>query len=167
MGRKEELSRQAIRLQAEFNKIKVLRGDLADLSTGNKASLVDAINEIDFVLSEIDLTDLISDSLDASGAKVWSIDKIKTEMARLKDGILGGVGSAADTLAELLDAIEKNGGDLFTVLNAQALRVRVDAPQAFDEAQKTQGRANMGAASADGVGDTGFDFVALFEAGLN
>jgi hypothetical protein len=71
-----------------------------------------------------------------------------------------------DTLNELAAALGDDPNFATTMTNALAMRVRVDAVQAFTGPQQTQGRSNIDAASATDVGDTTTNFVTVFEAGL-
>lgn len=71
--------------------------------------------------------------------------------------LVNGSGAALDTLKELADALGNDPQFATTVSNALALRIRVDAAQSFNLAQKTQGRSNLDAlgtvdkGKADGV----------------
>lgn len=71
--------------------------------------------------------------------------------------LVNGSGAALDTLKELADALDNDPQFATTVSNALALRIRVDAAQSFNLAQKTQGRSNLDAlgtvdkGKADGV----------------
>ncbi len=71
--------------------------------------------------------------------------------------LVNGSGAALDTLKELADALGNDPQFATTVSNALALRIRVDAAQSFNLAQKAQGRSNLDAlgtvdkGKADGV----------------
>lgn len=71
-----------------------------------------------------------------------------------------------DTLNELAAALGDDPNFATTITDALALRVRVDAAQAFTAPQQAQGRANIDAASATDVGPTNTDYVAAFNAAL-
>ena len=131
--------------------------------------------EIDTAVSgvEVDLTDLIDDET-ASTSTVYSSAQTNAVVVAAREALLGGAGPAYDTLGELQGLLE-DSGDAVAALNAAlGNRVRVDEEQAFSGGQRTQGRDNIGAASAASVtalatliGDVdGTDFVAIFESGL-
>ena len=113
---------------------------------------------------------LIDDAAASGTAKTWSVDKIVAEItARVGvqiDAVVGGAPGTLDTLNEIAAALNDNPSVVTDLLAAQALRVRVDAAQAFTGPQQTQGRSNIGAAAASDlttlttdVGDTTRDFL--------
>ncbi|KAB2689651.1 hypothetical protein [Brucella tritici] len=61
------------------------------------------------------------------------------------DSVVNGSGAALDTLKELADALGNDPQFATTVGNALGNRVRVDAAQGLNQAQQTQGRANIAA----------------------
>ena len=119
------------------------QGDLTTLTTTHKSSLVGALNELktvaDDALTESEVSTLIQTAI---------------------DGLIDGAPGTFDTLKEIADYIAADQTAATAITEALAKRVRVDAPQAFTDVEKTQGRDNIGAASAanlttlsDGVGD--------------
>jgi hypothetical protein len=81
--------------------------------------------------------------------------------------LIGGAPSALDTLNELAAALGSDAIFSTTIATALGNRVRVDEAQSFNATQKTQGRDNIGAASASDVGDVAAaNFVTTFEAAL-
>ena len=94
-------------LENAFKKIKErLEGISTDvgnknaLTTENKNSLVEALNELKQGLS------LIDDTLTTSSKKTWSIDRIKKELKEAVDTLLSGVEADYDTLKELSDGVK-------------------------------------------------------------
>lgn len=150
--------------------LKMKLGDNAALTTADKTSLVNSVNELN---TKID--SLINDLAGAGVTdKTWSTDKILAYTAQLKSDIMGGITPAAlDTIFELAAQLESDATQLNGILIALGNRVRVDAVQSFDASQQQQGRENIGAASAAtlsqliiDVGDTTTDFVAAFNTAL-
>lgn len=168
-------------------------GSMNGLTTTNKSNLVSAINEVKAAVQSVDLTALLKDDAVAGDiTHTYSVDKILSLLSTLETKIMGGISpEALDTIKELADFVSDNavaGG----IVQQMSNRVRVDAPQSFDSSQQAQGRANIGAASADtlsnltqvvvglnqslstvsqnlttlseAVGDTDHDFVAEFNA---
>ena len=128
----------------------------------------------------------------------WSSSKITSSITsakqEVKDDILGGAGTAYDTLKELADLITTNKSAIEALQSLSAGHVKFDAAQTLTSTQQAQARSNIGAASASdlssltsrvstaegkistnttnistlttNVGDTAADFVAVFEAAL-
>lgn len=123
------------------------------------------------------------------------VDSLLTEAKQaVKDDLLGGAGTAYDTLKELADLITTNGDAIEALEALAAGHVRFDSSQALSGVQQQQARSNINAASAtdltsvrstansantkatqaatdiasleSAVGDTTTDFVAAFEAAL-
>lgn len=88
----------------------------------------------------------------ATAVSTWSSSKISSSLTEakqsVKNEILGGVGEAYDTLKELHTAIEANKDLIESFQTVAAGHVKFDAPQELTDAQKTQARGNIGAASA-------------------
>lgn len=126
-------------------------GDLSTLNTTHKASLVGAINEVNAAVGAIDLSSIIDDAGTGSTGSTLSASKIGELLTALKNEILGGAGSAFDTLKEIEDALKSNPDVIQGILDALAKRVRVDGAQTFSDTEKAQGRTNIGAASQASV----------------
>lgn len=138
-------------------------GPMINLTTVEKASIVGAINEIVADLASLEAASgaQIDDDAVAAADKTWSVNKIKVELQVVKDALLGGVGTAFDTLKELADALGNDPNLSQTLLNDIGKRVRFDAPQALTAGEKSQARENMGAQAADEIGFADNDFVAV------
>ncbi len=119
------------------------RGDMATLSTTHKSTLVGALNElktaVDDTITEAEVSTLIGNAI---------------------DGLINGAPGTYDTLKEIADYIAADQTAATAIMESLAKCVRVDVAQNFTEGEKTQGRANIGAASATnlttleaGVGD--------------
>lgn len=139
--------------------------DLSGLTTSAKSNLVAAINELQAEINNIDAGGAIDD--DVTGPHTtWSSSKVSGEITGAINDLVNGAPGALDTLEELAAAIGDDADFAGTVTTALGNRVRVDAAQSFTAPQQSQGRDNIGAASAAAVGDTETNFVAIFEAGL-
>lgn len=92
----------------------------------------------------------IKDSTTGTGT-TWSSSKISSELTaaknEVKNDLLGGAGAAYDTLKELSDLIASNASSIEALEALTAGHVRFNAAQSLTDAQKTQARANIGAAS--------------------
>lgn len=158
---------------ADIKLINTAIGDVTSLSTTAKTSLVLAVNELKAAIDTLSAGAAGIDDLagDGNTTATWSANKIYDELIAaqqaVKDEILGGAGAALDTLNELAAALGNDANFAASIAAELTNRVRVDQAQAFTELQKTQGRDNIGAASAanltaltTAVGDTDHDFVA-------
>lgn len=141
--------------------------NLSALTTTDKTNLVAALNEIKAIAEAaggsggVDINDAATNT-----TQTWSSSKISSDIAAAVAALVGGAPGALDTLNELAEALADDAAFSATVTTALANRVRFDAAQTLTSPQQTQARANIGAASAAGVGDTETDFVATFNAGL-
>lgn len=114
-------------------------------------------------------------------------DLITAAKQTVKNDLLGGAGSAYDTLKELADLIQTNQSAIDALESIAAGHVRFDQAQTLTDGQKTQARQNIGAlGSADltsingsintlqsdlgalktSLGTIDTDYVAIFEAAL-
>ena len=138
------------------------RGDLTQLTTTNKASLVEAVNEVKTAVDGIDTSSVIDDAGDGTTVdKTWSSAKIIEELANLKDQILGGAPESYDTLKEIADYLANNTTQADALLEALGKRVR------FDEAQTLTGEQQLTACTNIGIGDPGVDLAAAYTAAKN
>lgn len=138
------------RVAAEFVTVYSKTGNLNNLTTTTKASLVAAINEVVASMA------IVQSDLEAD---------LTARLLALKNEILGGAGAAWDTLQELQVFIQNNQDAITSLLAAVANRVRYDAAQTLTDAQKLQARTNIGAIATADIGNL-FDCVAAFEAAL-
>lgn len=150
--RRERVSEANLQVVAKLNLLKSLQGDLAGLSTTNTANLVAAINEV-LVLASSPSGAQINDSV-TNLTEVWSSTKVSTEIAAGISNALEGE-DLSDLAADILSLTQADNG-----------LVSADTAQAFTEAQKTQARSNIDAASATEVGDTDYNFLAEVNANL-
>ena len=150
-------------------------GDTTSLTTTAKANLVAAINEVQVAVSALQAgSTTINDAAGNGDVNVtWSADKIHDEIvARVqaaKDDLLGGAGAALDTLKELADALNNDASYATNIAAMLTKRLAVDAVQTFTNAEKLQGRENIGAAAdtelqqlKTDLGNVDADLVALY-----
>lgn len=151
--------------QAMAGDVKTLKasiGDLSALSTTAKGNLVAAINELKGLIGSGGGAAIDDTKGDGDTANTWSANKIfdtiEAAKASVKNDILGGAGSAYDTLKELQDIIVADESTAAALATAVNNRVRFDAAQTLTVAQKAQVCANIG------IGDPDTDFVASYTA---
>lgn len=143
------------------------QGDLTALNTTTKTSLVAAINELEAEIGGFAGGAAINDTAgDGVTTQTWSANKIFDELVALRSSILGGASAAYDTLLELETKFGEEATATANMLTAIGNRVRFDAAQTLDSAQKAQARTNIDAASGTdlttlttNIGDTSRNFV--------
>ncbi|AUM00561.1 hypothetical protein B4966_10585 [Rhodocyclaceae bacterium] len=151
-----------LRVAQEFNDVRAKAGNLANLTTTDKSSLVAAINELKAAVQSATAID----DTQVATTSTYSSSKIVTLLDTLKAEILGGADAAYDTLLEIQQLLQDGTSGLDALLAAVNQRVRFDAAQTLTAAEADQARSNIGAASSAEVGDTDTDFVAVFEGAL-
>lgn len=211
-----QINNLAVRIAKECKLIYTKLGDTTQLNTDNAESLVKAINSLkvnfdnamlainansaDIDAAETAITALqerlnsIINDTTASTNTVYSSSKVVSEITKakqeVKDDLLGGAGTAYDTLNELAELIESNQDAITALQNLAAGHVKYDGAQELTDAQKKQARDNIGALAQDEIdfsametaiagnataienlkaeiGDLNTNFVTTFEAELN
>ena len=151
-----------IRVAQEFKNVRATAGNIANLSTTDKSSLVAAINELK---AEVLLATAIDDNhIDTSTTD--SSNKIVSLLDAIKADILGGADAAYDTLVEIQQLLQNGTTGLDALLAAVNLRARFDEAQTLTAAEQLQARTNIGAVAAADVGNTDTDFVVVFDGAL-
>ena len=133
-------------------------GNLANLTTANKTSLVNSLNELKSSIANIDLTSLISDATATSTSKTYSIDKINAQIASAVAALVNSAPSTLDTLKELADALTADASTLSGLVTAVGNRVRYDAAQSLTDPEKITACQNIG------IGDPTTDLAAAYAA---
>ena len=151
-----------IRVAQEFNDVRAKAGNLTNLTTTDKTSLVAAINELKAAV----VSSAVIDDAQVSATTTYSSTKMVALLDTLKAEILGGADAAYDTLLEIQQMLQNGTSGLDALLTAVNHRVRFDAAQTLTVAEQQQARSNIGAVAAGDVGDTDTDFVAVFEGAL-
>lgn len=129
-------------------------GDTTSLTTTDKTSLVNAINEVKASASSGGTT--INDASTTSTTQTWSAQKSTSAIAQVKTDILGGASAAFDTLQELQAALGGDANYATTTATALGNRVRYDASQTLSAAQQLTACNNIG------VGDPTTNFVTSY-----
>ena len=132
------------------------QGDLTKLSTADKTSLVNALNELK---SAIDNKTSINDS-QATTANTWSATKISNEITQAITDLIGGADESSDKLKDLADKIA-------ALAQTDNSLVSASQSQAFTEQQKAQARTNIGVYSKAEIGDINTNFVATINTTYN
>ena len=157
----------ATRIGTEVKAVNGRQGNLASLSTTAKGNLVAALNEVAASVGSAGAS--INDTA-PSTLSVYSSSKTLAEIgsavATAKAELLGGAGTAYDTLKELQDLLVAKDGDVAAITTALANRLRFDAAQTLSAPQKVQGNANLGSVSLVQSGDPETNYVTTFEAAL-
>ncbi len=165
----KQINDLAIRVGKECKLIYAKIGKSA-LTTTEKTTLIGAINELDAAVKSNDgdistinsaLTALqiklngIIDDTTASTTKVYSSSKVDSQITAakqaVKNDLLGGAGTAYDTLKELADLIETNKTAIEALQTIAAGHVKYDAAQVLTNEQKAQARTNIGAVAASEI----------------
>lgn len=211
-----QINNLAVRIAKECKLIYIKLGDTTQLNTDNAESLVKAINSLktnfdnamlainansaDIDAAEAAITALqerlntIINDTTASTTTVYSSSKVDSEITKakqeVKNDLLGGAGTAYDTLNELAELIESNQDAITALQNLAAGHVKYDDAQELTDVQKKQARDNINAVSQDeidfsaieatiasnksevdklkaDIGDLNTNFVTTFEAELN
>lgn len=151
-----------IRVAQEFNDVRAKAGNLANLTTTDKSTLVAAINELKAAV----VSSAVIDDAHIAATTTYSSNKIVSLLDALKTEILGGADAAYDTLVEIQQLLQNGTSGLDALLAAVNNRVRFDAAQSLTVAEQLQARSNIGAVAATDVGNTDTDFVAVFVGAL-
>lgn len=145
------ISAAFLRVVAAINAINGRLGTLSSLSTADKTSLVNALNE---VKASIPVLSTFIDDFANSTSKTWSSTKIQSQINSAITALINGSDAANDTLKELADritALAQADGGLLNFTQAQTLTA----------AQQLQGCTNLG------IGDPAFSYVPGIESALN
>lgn len=169
MTLEERLNALAAAIGADHKATRLIIGDTTTLATADKSSVVKAVNELKAAVDGLaggGGAPIDDNAGDGDTTSTWSADKIHDmiELAKqaVKDDLTSGAGAALDTLKELADALNNDPNFYQTIANGMAKRVRVDAPQTFTAAEKTQARENIDAYGAAEIGNPDADLVATY-----
>ncbi len=155
-------------VQAAASLLETKQGDLTQLTTDEKTSLVGAVNEVQAELNNIDLAALIDDTTTGTDT-TWSSSKIVSAISQAVADLVDGAPEALNTINELAAALQDNPDMIENINTILGKVVRVDVAQTFTASEKAQGRTNIGAASeadltqlAANVGDIGKVNLAVY-----
>ena len=156
----ERITLLAQAIAADIKQLTINQGTLTALSTSDRTSIVNAINELQTAIANV--TDIANttniDDAGTSSSATWSSDKINTSINEAISALVNGADTTLDTLKELADALDNDAGFASAVATQMGNRVRVDAPQTFTVDEQAQGCANLG------IGNPDTDFVAAYDA---
>lgn len=138
------------------NTLKSNQGDLLQLTTTQKSSLVAALNEIHSLVSS---NQSISDGTTTT-SKTWSSTKISTEITKAINNLINGADVSSDTLKELADKIT-------ALAQADNGLVSAKISQSFTASEKLQARNNIDVYSKAEIGDINTNFVATIDTTFN
>jgi hypothetical protein len=152
-------------------------GTVDSLTTTTKASIIDAINEVnakavvvpdatDTTKGSVELATLVEVATGTDAVRAVTPEGVRQERLALKTEILGaGVPGALDTLDELAAALGDDANFGATITTSLANRLRVDtAAQGLDATQQANGQTNLGVYSKTELGNPDTDLVALYTA---
>lgn len=180
-------------ISTQGGKIATIEGQITTINSD-----IDAVEKAIEDLEGIVAAQTNIDDANVATTTTYSSSKIVSEITAakqaVKDDLLGGAGTAYDTLKELADLISTNASSIEALEALAAGHVKFDGAQELSDTQKSQARTNIGAASAAdlttltgrvttvegvaaqnktdiaalaaAVGDTTTDYVAMFEAAL-
>lgn len=141
------------------------RGNLASLTTDEKTNLVGAINELQAEINAVTAGAVINDAAPSnSTTAAYSANKITTLISAAISALVNGAGSSLDTLKELADELTAQGGAAAALTTAVANRVRFDAAQSLDAAQKAQAKSNIDALGTTELGNPDTNLVTIYTA---
>ena len=136
--------------------LKSNQGDLTKLSTANKTSLVNALNELKTL---IDNKTSINDS-QSTTTNTWSATKISTEITTAITKLINGADSSSDDFKDVADKIA-------ALIQADNGLVSAIQAQSFTAAQKLQARSNIDVYSKAEIGDINTNFVTTINTTYN
>lgn len=146
---------------ADIKSLTNKQGDLTSLSTTAKSNLVSAINELYIMVGDAGAA--INDAVgDGETSVTWSANKIfdtiEAAKTTVKNELVNGAAAALDTLSELSAALNNDPTFAATIAIDLSNRVRYDAVQTLNTAQKLQACTNIG------IGNPESDFTATYTA---
>lgn len=148
----QRITELAQAIAQDIKELKAAQGLLDNLSTTNKKSLIEAINEL---YAAITNTTAIDDSTEEL-TTTWSSTKIKESITTAISELVNGSDSALDTLKELADALGNDANFAATLAEQMGKRVRVDESQMFSTAEQLTACTNIG------IGDPDTDLLAVY-----
>jgi hypothetical protein len=158
-----QINNLTTRIGTEFKAVRATIGTLASLTTTNKTTVVDAVNEVRGLVGSAGAQ--INDAA-ANLTTVYSSTQTEARIQAAINTLVGGAPGTLDTLNELATALGDDPNAVSTLTTAINNRVRFDAAQTLTAPQRTQALSNIGAVATTDLGDPTTDFVATFVASL-
>lgn len=135
-------------------------GQLENLSTTEKNSLVGAVNELKATIDSKSSGGATINDASVLTTEVYSaakvIELINAAITAVKNDLSGGAAAALDTFYELAAAMNNDPTFATTVANALNNRLRFDAVQSLTTAQKQMAASNLG------IDDPTIDMLATY-----
>lgn len=144
-----QISALATQVGTDIKQILANVGDLSQLTTTQKSSLVVAINELKASIQ--DVADSVGATINDSAItrdKTWSSQKINDSITSAINALVNGAPDTLDTLQELATAIETNQDAISALQTIAAGHVKYNEAQSLTTEQEQQARSNIGAAAA-------------------
>jgi hypothetical protein len=184
MSLQTRLSDLAVAIATDIKQLRVFltgssSGNLTGLTTADKSSVINAINEVNAKPSAaaapnadttqrgiIEIATLAEVAAGADTVRAVTPEGVRQERVALKAEILGaGVPAALDTLAELDSALNNDPNFAASMTTALGNRLRIDINnQGLTAGQQTNGQTNLGVLAASAIGDPETDLVAAYTA---
>lgn len=145
----KQISALATQVGTDIKQIIANVGDLSQLTTDQKSSLVVALNELKANLQDIagSVGATINDS-EINATHTWSSQKIDSAITAAINALVNGAPTTLDTLQELASAIETNQDAISALQTIAAGHVKYTEAQSLTTEQQAQARTNIGAAAA-------------------
>lgn len=144
-----QISALATQVGTDIKQIFANVGDLSQLTTTQKASLVAAINELRASIQ--DIADSVGATINdeaITSDQTWSSQKINDSITSAINALINGAPDTLDTLQELATAIETNQDAISALQTIAAGHVKYNEAQSLTTEQQQQARSNIGAAAA-------------------
>ena len=144
-----QISALATQVGTDIKQILANVGNLSQLTTTQKASLVAAINELKASIQDIaaSVGATINDE-EITSDQTWSSEKINDSITAAVNALVNGAPETLDTLKELATAIETNQDAISALQTIAAGHVKYNEAQSLTTEQQQQARSNIGAAAA-------------------
>lgn len=148
----QRITELAQAIAQDIRELNLSQGLLGNLSTSNKTSLVEAINELYLgITNSTGVDDTTENTI-----STWSSSKIRESINTAISELVNGSDSALDTLRELADALGNDANFAATLAEQMGKRVRVDESQMFSTYEQLTACTNIG------IGDPDTDLLAVY-----
>lgn len=138
---------------ADIKSLNTSQGALSNLSTADKTSLVNALNE---VRSQLGSGGVTIDDETPSTTTTYSSSRLEQAITNTITDLIDGAPEAFDTLKELADYVASDETAMSALTASVNNRVRYDSPQTLTAPQQLQACENIG------VGDPTTNFVTSY-----
>lgn len=147
-----QLSALVSRVGTEFKSVHTTTGDLVNLNTTAKDSLVSAINDVHAaVVAAAAVEAALINDVDVDTAHVFSSQKTTDLLVALKAEILDGAGTAFDTLNKLATLIGNDETGIANLVTLVGQKVDFTVAQTLSSVQQARARSNIDAASTGAI----------------